>query len=93
MEHQKSKTQETYKLPSGILKLKYPAPEYKRNDDDILKWLKDNNPALINTVTSVKWADMKKQITVKGKTAITEDGEIIPGIEIIERNPEFKIEI
>ena len=40
VEHKKTKTQETYQLPSGKLKLKYPAPEMARDNDKLLTWLK-----------------------------------------------------
>ena len=35
-----SKTQETYKLPSGTLKMKFPAPEYVKDEDKLTEWLK-----------------------------------------------------
>ncbi len=41
--HKATKTQETYKLPSGTLKLRYQQLEYKRNEELLLKWLRENN--------------------------------------------------
>ena len=40
--HKVTKTQQTYRLPSGVMRLKYQHPEFKRDDDVLLKWLKEN---------------------------------------------------
>jgi isopenicillin N synthase-like dioxygenase len=41
--HKKTKTQETYKLPSGTLKLKYPTLEFIRDEKVLGEFLKTNN--------------------------------------------------
>lgn len=88
-----SKTQETYSLPSGKLKLKYPQPEYKRDDATLIKWLKERNMTdYIKTKEEPQWGELKKATKIAGDKACI-DGEIIDGIEIVERQPEFDIEI
>jgi len=37
VEKRRTKTQEVYKLPSGTLRRKYPKPEFKRDDEALLK--------------------------------------------------------
>lgn len=94
-ERKRTKTQETYKLPSGILKLKYKAPELKRNDDELLKWIKENNKKYLKVTESVNWSELKKEVIISeshGKV-ITLDGEVLECIKVIEQQPEFKIEI
>lgn len=58
----KTKTQETYKLPSGRLVKKYKKPKFKRNDTELVKWLKKNNmPELVKIKESADWATLKKK--------------------------------
>lgn len=89
----KTKTMEKYRLPSGEIVKKYPSPEIKRNDERLLKWIKDNKMNnYVEIKESPKWGELKKITTVAGGQVVTEDGEIIEGIEVIERPPvlEFK---
>ena len=91
--HKATKTQETYTLPSGKLKLKYPKPEYKRDDATLVKWLKARDMAdYIKVSETPQWGELKKVTQIAGDKACI-DGEIIDGIEIVERQPEFDIEI
>ena len=39
------------------------------------------------------WSELKKTIQVSGASAITEDGLVVDGIEVIERENVFEIEI
>ncbi len=93
--HKATKTQETYKLPSSLLKQKTREPEYKREEAGILKWLTEQGlDSLIETKTAPKWAELKKGITANGEQAIyAKTGEIIPGVKIIEREPVFSVEV
>lgn len=90
----KTKTQEKYRLPSGSIVKKYPAPEFIRTDDQLLTWIKASGKTdLIETRESLKWGEIKKEITVAGNRAVyLATGEIVEGIEVIERPPvlEFK---
>lgn len=90
----KTKTMEKYRLPSGEIVKKYPSPEYKRDADKLLGWIKTNK---LNDYVEVKeiakWADLKKVTTIAGGQVVYVDtGEIIEGVELIERPPviEFK---
>jgi hypothetical protein len=90
----KTKTQKTYKLPTGKLKLKKREPEFKREDDKLLEWLKERNMRdYIEIKEKPKWGDLKKVIKTAGNRAVSADGEIIEGITVIERPDEFKVEL
>ncbi|HRT84849.1 MAG TPA: host-nuclease inhibitor Gam family protein [Bacteroidales bacterium] len=92
--HKKTKIQETYKLPSGTLKLKYPGPEFVRDEETLVKWLKDNNYTdHIKIKESADWASLKAKVKVDKGNVITEDGEIIEGVKAVDRPPEFKVEV
>lgn len=90
-----TKTQKTYKLPSGTLKVKYQAPEYKRDEDKLTAFLMENKYTdYIQTVFKPKWADLKKNVVTKdGKAIIADTGEVIEGVEVIEREPVFEVDI
>ena len=89
-----SKTQEKYRLPSGSIIKKYPQPEYKRDETKLLEWTKANKlNDYIEVKESVKWGELKKITATSGKNIIIEEtGEIVEGVEAVERPPviEFK---
>lgn len=88
-----TKTQETYSLPSGKLKLKYPKPEYKRDDGTLLKWLKERDMTdYIKVSESPKWGELKKTVQVAGDKVCV-DGEIVEGVTAVERPPVFDVEV
>lgn len=94
VEHKSTKTQESYSLPSGKLKLKHQKPEIKRDEKVLLEWCSDNHlDDVIKVKESVDWEKLKKELKFEGKNAISPDGEIVPGVELIERDPEFVVEV
>lgn len=94
VQKKKTKTQETYQLPSGRLKLKYPAPELVRDNDKLLAWLKNNGKSnYIEVKETPKWCELKKEIIVKEDKVITQDGEIVEGVIAQERPPVFEVEV
>jgi len=90
-----TKTQETYTLPSGKLKKKFGGVDYIKDDEKLLQWVKDNGGTenYVQVKETVKWAELKETITVKGAEAIDSDGEVIPGIKIETKPDKFEIEL
>jgi len=90
----KTKTQEVLELPTGTLRRKYPAPEFVRDDEKLLNWLKERN---LNEYVKVKeypdWANLKKVIKVAGEQVMDEKGEIVDGVRVVERPPVFEVEV
>ena len=92
--HKETKTQESYQLPSGKLVFKKQAPEYKKNDPEVIEWLLNNGgEKFVKTVPVLDWAALKKCITVVGETVADENGEVIPGLKAVEREDVFKVEL
>ncbi len=91
----KTTTMLKYRLPSGELVKKFRAPEFKRDNDKLTLWLENNGmKEYIEVKKQAKWGELKKRTKVVGDTVVLEDtGEIIEGVEVIERAPEFKVEI
>lgn len=89
-----TKTQESVKLPSGTLKLKYSKPKFVRNEELLTKWLKENKlDDFVKVKETADWAGLKKTINVSGDSVITEDGEIVEGIVVEQTEPEFVVEV
>ena len=89
--HKATKTQETYALPSGKLVLKHQDPEFIKDDEQLTAWVKQSAPEFLKVKESTDWAGLKKVIKVAGDKAVDKNGEIVPGITVQERNPEFKV--
>jgi len=90
-----TKTMMKYKLPSGELIKKFPGPEFKRDNEILAKWLEENQmDEYIEVKKQAKWGELKKKTKVIGNAVVFEDtGEIVEGVEVIERAPEFKVEV
>lgn len=94
VEKRRTKTQEVYKLPSGTLRRKYPGPQFKRDDEKLVKWLKDRQMnEYIKVKESPDWANLKKAIQVVGDKVVDETGEVVEGITVVERPPVFEVEV
>lgn len=92
--HKKTKTQESYSLPGGKLVLKTQNPEYKRDDKTVIDWLKANKMTdFVKVKEELAWADLKGATAAFEGHIVTEDGEIVPGIEVIERDAKFVVEV
>ena len=88
-----SKTQKSYELPSGKLVLKKQEPKYETEDEKLVPWLKANRPELVKIKESSDWANLKKELAVSpdGTAMVTEDGEIVPGITVTQREDKFSV--
>lgn len=92
--HKKTKTQESYSLPGGKLVLKTQNPEYKRDDKTVIEWLKANKMTdFVKVKEELAWSDLKGATAAFEGHIVTEDGEIVPGIEVIERDAKFVVEV
>lgn len=91
-----TKTQITYKTPSGVLKIKHQNPDfnYKDHQDETVKWLKQNDLAqFVKVKEEVDWAELKKTVKVDGENVVSKDGEIIPGIIVTPKDDVFEVEV
>jgi hypothetical protein len=91
--HKKTATQEKYPLPSGKLVLKDQEPDYKRDDEAVIKFLKANGgEKFVKVEEKLDLNGLKKTLSILGETAADENGKPIPGILVIERDRAFTIE-
>ena len=89
---QDTKTMKKYKLVSGTLVLKKQQSVYERNEGALLAWAETTAPELVKTVKTLSWADLKKQADVSGDKLLL-DGEIIPGVTVVEREDVFEVQV
>lgn len=97
VDKKETKTQLSYKLPSGVLKMKKSKLDFDYDKDKLLSYAKESElKDLIKTSESFAWAEFKKKLTVQGNSIINkETGEVleIEGLGIIEKPSEFKVEV
>ena len=86
-----TKTQTQYELLSGKLVWKKQQPMYERDEAKLLTWAETTVPELVKVKKEVSWADLKKQADVSGDKLLL-DGEIIPGVTVIERPDTFEVQ-
>lgn len=94
--HKETKTQESYRLPSGKLVRKHQNPEYVTDNAALVPWLEQNfMNQLVKIEKKADWAGLKKvvQLTPDGLHVATDDGEIVPGVSVQQRPDVFKIEM
>lgn len=74
------------KLPAGSVGLRKQQPEFIRDNERLLAWLKANHPELIKVQESPDWAGLKEASLVQGGTlADPETGEVVDGVKVVER--------
>jgi phage host-nuclease inhibitor protein Gam len=92
--HKATKTQEIYKLPSGTLKKKYGTPEYKVDNEKLVRWLKNAGlNDFVKTEEKAQWGELKKTVTVSFDKILTADGEVVDGVTAQERPDSFEVEL
>ena len=87
-----TKTQTQYELLSGKLVWKKQQPVYERDEGALLAWAETTAPELVKVKKEVSWADLKKQADVSGDKLLL-DGEIIPGVTVVEREDVFEVQV
>ena len=91
--HKTTKTTESYSFPGGKLTRKKQQTEFKRDDAAVIEWLKKNaGGQFVKVEEKLDWAGFKDATGVFEGTVVTADGEIVPGIEVIERPDKFVVE-
>ena len=65
---------------------------YERDEAKLLTWAEQTVPELVKVKKEVSWADLKKQADVSGDKLLL-DGEIIPGVTVVEREDVFEVQV
>ena len=92
--HKETKTQETYKLPSGKLVYKYAKPKYEVDNLVLADFLANNGyNEFIEVTPKAKWGEFKKLVDVVDGKVVDENGQIVEGVSVEMTQPEFEVEI
>lgn len=80
--------------PWGRVTSRVQQPEYKRDDAALLEWaLVYDDFTRMKTTTSIDWERLKAACHVRDGKLVTSDGEVVPGVEVIERGPKVSVEV
>lgn len=79
--------------PYGKVSSRKQQPKFKRDEDILLQWTKQNKPEYVKVKESPDWAGLKKEIEVKNNVAVTKDGEIIEGVIVEERPDSINVKV
>lgn len=92
--HKKTKTQESYKLPGGKLVYKTQNPEFKHDDAKVIEWAKANGfGQYVKVKEELEWQKLKDATEIFDGHIVTEDGEIVPGVVVENREPKFVVDV
>lgn len=93
--HKTTKTKHSYRLLSGTLAKKLGGVSMKQDDEKLLAFLKSSgNDDMIQTTEKPKWGEFKKGLEIIGGSVIMkETGEIVEGVEVIEKPDTFTVEV
>ena len=84
----------THNLPFGALKFRKRRPKWNYDEDKLLKFAKSSLQEAVKVKKKVDKRKLKKKAKVVGnKAVITESGEIIEGVNIVQRPEKFKIDV
>lgn len=96
VECERTKTQLRYELPTGIvLRRKNRQPEFIRDNEALLAWAEDYGDSdLVKVTKAPNWANIKKGAIIMDDHLVDKgSGEIIPGVTVTQREPEFVVDV
>ena len=79
--------------PYGKVTSRKQQPKWNYEDDKVIEWLLKNDKDLVRVKYEPNKTDIKNKYKVVGEKVVTEDGEIVEGIAIEERDPVVKVEV
>ena len=89
-EHQATKTQETYRLPTGKLKMKLAFERMVPDEEKLITAY----PDFTERKPTLKWGELKKRLAIAdGKVLDTETGEVVEGVSLETVPPKFSVEV
>ena len=82
----------THKLPFGQLQFRKQGKKWEYDNDKLLKFAEKNLKNAVKVKKRVDKRKLKQKIKVVGDKAVVSDtGEVIEGIKVIERGEKFKV--
>lgn len=93
--HKTTKTKHSYRLLSGTLVKKIGGSTMKQDDDALLAYLKaSGNEDMIQNTEKPKWGEFKKRLEIVGGQIVDKTtGELVEGVQIIEKPDTFTVDV
>lgn len=85
------KPKKTINLPYGKIALKKQQPEFQRDEEVLFEYAKQTG--FIRVKESTDWAELKKKCQVHDGKLIDENGEVVPGVVVVEREDKFEVKL
>ena len=94
-ESQIVKIKHSYRLLSGTLVKKLGGSTMKQDDDTLLAYLKaSGNEDMIQNTEKPKWGEFKKRLEIVGGQIVDKTtGELVEGVQIIEKPDTFTVDV
>lgn len=90
VEHGATKTQETYRLPTGRLKYKLPSQKMVPDTEALI----ESYPSYVKQEPKLQWGELKKRFTITDNYVLdTETGELVTGVDIEDVPGAFSVEV
>jgi len=84
----------THKLPFGQLQFRSKRPKWNYDNAKLLDFITSNYRELVKVKESVDKRKLKQVTEVVGdKVVLKETGEIVEGVEVVERDEEFQVKV
>ena len=82
------------RTPWGDISSRVQQPEFRRDDAVLRQWAShDGRFWKVRITEDIDWDALKKACEVKHGQLVTPQGEIVPGIEVIDREPSVRVEV
>lgn len=93
--HKMTKTKHSYRLLSGTLVKKIGGSTMKQDDDALLAYLKaSGNEDMIQNTEKPKWGEFRKRLEIVGGQIVDKTtGELVEGVQIIEKPDTFTVDV
>lgn len=80
--------------PWGRIESRVQQPEYRRDDKALKEWMLANGWSRERRIVDIDWEGLKKACHVNADgRLVTDVGEVVPGVEVIERGPKVIVEV
>jgi len=84
----------THKLPFGQLQFRSKRPKWNYDNAKLLDFITSNYRELVKVKESIDKRKLKQVTEVVGdKVVLKETGEIVEGVEVVERDEEFQVKV
>lgn len=85
------KAKKSIKLPYGSIALKKQQPEFIKNEDELLEYARQAE--LVKVKETADWAAIKKVSRIHEGKMYDQNGEVVPGVDVVERADKFELKI